>query len=434
MGPLGSRSGSTNGPPAIETSWSTFQEYLDAPHSLDPVDPSNPTQIDWYSWYTQNLSEENALQSFHPETSPNGNSHQSHIPSSTQVMSFDAMVAQSCLRQVQLGPGNIFEGGSDARGLAQSAVAESPRITGYIPTFFKGPMVESLHQAPKLTPGQLRVSLSTSLLCGLARKLVLRLKAYNDLQSLSGKKLRALEAQKRTAFHPFPRLPLELRYMIYDFMIPDRRVIEIKETKPYNRRNDRDIITVLYDFPAVFYISGEARDWATRAFNYKLAFGANLQGRAIYYDPLRDSLLFHDLRVFEKFFNTDFGSRMEVRTKVDKSKTIEAPLFLAVNRAWEMCINPRSYKILGQPKNIVLARSGGGDGRMDMYAKQGIEDQLVEPTAVANGIIPPETVRLMTFKTLRDEVEKLNRPPPAPRVPVLPILHNSNGTTNTAGN
>ncbi|CZT04372.1 uncharacterized protein RAG0_10864 [Rhynchosporium agropyri] len=262
-------------------------------------------------------------------------------------------------------------------------------------TFTKGPMVNSSHQRLKIKLTQAK------------------------FQRLSRKKLAVMKAEKTSTFDPFPRLPIELRCMIYALMIPDRQVIEIKTRFPLPGGNREHEFAVSYDFPAICYISREARDWASWALNYKPAFGANLNGHELYYNPQRDSLLFHDLYVFEEFFNTGFGTGRVSRTKaIDPSRAIEAPLYLAINHAWEIMMTKRSFRLLGQPKNIVLARRSARAGFWDNSAKLGIEESLSRPVAFTESnmakekIVLPKLISLWTFKVLRDTIERLNRPPP----------------------
>ncbi|KAK0100713.1 hypothetical protein ONS95_007164 [Cadophora gregata] len=254
------------------------------------------------------------------------------------------------------------------------------------PTSSKGPMIKSSHQRLKLT--------------------------YGQVNRLSKAKLRTLNAEKALTFHLFEKLPYELRCMIYSLMIPDRRVIEVKEPSSGRPGGNRRDFMLSYDFPAIMYISSEARQWAKIFFNYKRSFRKNLRGRAIYFDPARDSLLFHSLPLFEKFFGANFSSYSSPlrHQLVDQSKAIKAPLFLAINHAWELCLTPDTFKLLGQPRNIILARKSGPPGNMDGYAVRDIVRALGPRAKTASGqhVIPPKLVCRMTFKELRHRIEELN--------------------------
>ncbi|KAG4435717.1 hypothetical protein IFR05_008803 [Cadophora sp. M221] len=286
------------------------------------------------------------------------------------------------------------------------------------PTFSKGPMVNSSHQRLKLTRGQ--------------------------INRLSKAKLTALKAEKLATFDLFPKLPYELRCMIYDLMLPDRRIIEIKLRKLSEENRDMGSFLLSYDFPAVFYISSEARQWAERKFNYKKAFGNNLDGKAIYYDPHRDSLLFDSIPVCENFFNASLTrSEIQARDRARmtkhfylKSKAIDAPLFLAINNAWELDVPTDAFKHLGQPQNIVLARPSAVAGRMDRAAAKEIFEGLehaAKRLLPGQQIVAPNMVCCMTFKELRDRVEELNRPPP-PIVPAEEVTGTCDNVNKTASN
>ncbi|KAH7407246.1 hypothetical protein BKA64DRAFT_721093 [Cadophora sp. MPI-SDFR-AT-0126] len=228
-------------------------------------------------------------------------------------------------------------------------------------------------------------------------------------ERLSQTKLAMLASQRVLAFPSFERLPYELRCMIYALMVPDRRIIEIKQPKRSHGREGRAEFMLAYDFPAILYISSEAREWATKVLNYKRSFRSNLNGREIYYDPARDSLLFHSLLLFEKFFNANFNSYAAQplqRQVIDRSKAIEAPVFLATNFAWELFITPETFKLLGQPRNIILARKSGPPSKMDGYAVDDIVRVLGPGAETASGetLKPPKMVCRMTFKELRDSI------------------------------
>ncbi|KAH6721829.1 hypothetical protein BKA61DRAFT_700776 [Leptodontidium sp. MPI-SDFR-AT-0119] len=263
------------------------------------------------------------------------------------------------------------------------------------PVFTKGPMVKSCHQRAKLTQGQ--------------------------INKLSKSKLAALKAEKLVNFHLFPKLPYELRCMIYALMIPDRRIIEVKNRKNTEENKEMGVFLLSYDFPAVFYISGEAREWAERRFNYQKSFRNNLNGQTIYYDPHRDSLLFENIHLCENFFGTSLNTGdVQGRDRaglpkhvIDKSKAIEAPLFLAINNAWELGIPIDAFKHLGQPQNIILARPTASAGRMDRDAAKEILEGLehvAARTRSGTSIVPPKMVCCMTYRQLRNKVEELNCP------------------------
>ncbi|KAL5323863.1 hypothetical protein ACEPPN_008405 [Leptodophora sp. 'Broadleaf-Isolate-01'] len=263
------------------------------------------------------------------------------------------------------------------------------------PVFTKGPMVKSCHQRVKLTQGQ--------------------------INKLSKSKLAALKAEKLVNFHLFPKLPYELRCMIYALMIPDRRIIEVENRKNTEENKEMGVFLLSYDFPAVFYISGEAREWAERRFNYQKSFRNNLNGQTIYYDPQRDSLLFENIHLCENFFGTSLNTGdVQGRDRaglpkhvIDKSKAIEAPLFLAINNAWELGIPIDAFKHLGQPQNIILARPTASAGRMDRDAAKEILEGLehvAARTRSGTSIVPPKMVCCMTYRQLRNKVEELNRP------------------------
>ncbi|OTB00105.1 hypothetical protein M426DRAFT_26838 [Hypoxylon sp. CI-4A] len=102
------------------------------------------------------------------------------------------------------------------------------------------------------------------------------------------------EHQPQT-FHLFAKLPIELRFQIWSYNLPEPRIVEIKcHTEPnfkYQLRQDDVEPTVCKStlpVPVNLHVCRESRFEALK--RYQLLFSCSSESGRIYFDPLRDTL------------------------------------------------------------------------------------------------------------------------------------------------
>jgi 2EXR family len=105
-------------------------------------------------------------------------------------------------------------------------------------------------------------------------------------------------------FHPFPKLPIEMRFEIWGKLLPDARIVQFK---PHNKKRNSTLLcysmypelTSKFDKPSVLpYICGESRQFFLSV--YPLCFSGILQN-PIFFNPRTDVVLFSSERALMMF-------------------------------------------------------------------------------------------------------------------------------------
>ncbi|KAE8448791.1 hypothetical protein EG329_008793 [Mollisiaceae sp. DMI_Dod_QoI] len=114
------------------------------------------------------------------------------------------------------------------------------------------------------------------------------------------------QVQPLQEFHCFPRLPIEIRHMIYDLASPGPRTVKVKTGErlyQHERRSKQQISypvpLKLTNVPIMLQVSRDSRAWAQR--RYKLSFFNISGGRPVYFDFQQDILFFSDNETFDVF-------------------------------------------------------------------------------------------------------------------------------------
>lgn len=111
----------------------------------------------------------------------------------------------------------------------------------------------------------------------------------------------AQAAEQRTegsSFTLFPKLPVELRLMVWELALPGPRVITIQARRVSSAARGLPHLTADYSIPAIFHTSQESREAVLR--KYEFAFPRNHLINSFYFDFSRDVLFLRDIhtRVF----------------------------------------------------------------------------------------------------------------------------------------
>jgi 2EXR family len=119
--------------------------------------------------------------------------------------------------------------------------------------------------------------------------------------------------RRATTFPRFPELPAELQLLIWEFAIPEPRVISYTSRRwsEYDFRHHSSIYSLKQTLPAILHICYDSRTEALK--RYKVAFATELC-KPIYFDFDRDTLEFGDFDALDAFSktNTTFnGSLMQ---------------------------------------------------------------------------------------------------------------------------
>jgi hypothetical protein len=137
-------------------------------------------------------------------------------------------------------------------------------------------------------------------------------------------------------FPKFPLLPAELRLTIWEFAIPEPRVIRYtsRTYREYNRWYHASIYRLEHTIPGILHACYDSRIEALK--RYKVALLVDLS-RPVYFDFERDTLEFGDFEALEAFskLNTKFnGSTLEA----DRIRTLAITL--------ESRMQPHHFKLI----------------------------------------------------------------------------------------
>lgn len=135
----------------------------------------------------------------------------------------------------------------------------------------------------------------------------------------------AKEPKTLRRFKFFPKLPTEIRLMIWDFCLPGPRVVDVKIRRCFFRASTRKVFKLprfisSLDHPAILHICSESRLLALK--HYKLAFPNTMKTKAetsparIYIDFSIDTVWFDNLHYFPTQW--DYAARPSPNTDLAK--------------------------------------------------------------------------------------------------------------------
>ncbi|CZT10166.1 uncharacterized protein RCO7_03256 [Rhynchosporium graminicola] len=167
-----------------------------------------------------------------------------------------------------------------------------------------------------------------------------------------------------TEFEPFPKLPLELRQMIWKSSLDDL------ETNSIFVSSRMGGILLNYTPPALLHACLESRSVASTTYHAEFAnnLGKNgLNKGPVYFNFSKDALEFATVDAMYDFFGSDF--KREKPCKDTLSKAMKQNLkYLIVSIGLDYrfpILNPQSYKVLGQPKHLFFVRESGPTSKIE---------------------------------------------------------------------
>lgn len=189
------------------------------------------------------------------------------------------------------------------------------------------------------------------------------------------------KAKPEPAFTLFPKLPAELRKLVWGFALPGPKIVTIFAPKPYAYQNQ---IEAWYKIPAMLHTCHESRVLAQKAFDR--VFGKSLGGNPVYFDFNQDALFFDGVDAMELFFGWESGHPPA------NSVGDERLRFFAMRASLHRYICQHVYSGLGSPEYFVIARDGGGPVPWrDSYVEDTAKSQLAERRTQSGAIDPNYT-------------------------------------------
>ena len=182
----------------------------------------------------------------------------------------------------------------------------------------------------------------------------------SDNLSVATMKAALSDPAERGAFSVFPKLPLELRRMIWWFSccLNQPRLIHI--SKRYHSSWSSDLIAN-YKIPGQLQASQESRESALRFYDF--AFGSQMQGMSIYFNFDTDALVFDHHRTIVTFIRLSFDAEeMQVTALAPLQKTVVAIAVLdgsfyvpnQVSQVMEALKHPPCMQIIAPRGNLMI--------------------------------------------------------------------------------
>lgn len=165
---------------------------------------------------------------------------------------------------------------------------------------------------------------------------------------------------ERGAFSLFPKLPLELRRMIWWFSccLNQPRLIHISKRYPNSWSSD---LIANYEIPGQLQASQESRESALRYYDF--AFGSQMQGMSIYFNFDTDALVFDHHRTIVTFIHLSFDAEeMQITALAPLQKTVVAIAVLdgssyvahQVSQVMDALKHPLSMQIIAPKGHLTI--------------------------------------------------------------------------------
>ncbi|KAK0117293.1 hypothetical protein ONS96_013126 [Cadophora gregata f. sp. sojae] len=207
---------------------------------------------------------------------------------------------------------------------------------------------------------------------------------------------------ERGEFKRFPKLPLELRNMIWKeaAIVPQFVMIGMIEVAPWLKA-----VTFFTKPPAILHACSESRLAALPEF--EIAFTKNAhEGDGMYFNFSRDALSFKGFDAINDFF-FDGHLYPQVRLFYQPGRRLFALSFEELTTAKRL--GARSLRILGQPSHVILVREQGSDLGLDETNAGWIKEFWTRTNGhVRNGeVYPCSEVSALTYGRWRQDWRNL---------------------------
>ncbi|EKD12726.1 uncharacterized protein L3040_006877 [Drepanopeziza brunnea f. sp. 'multigermtubi'] len=223
------------------------------------------------------------------------------------------------------------------------------------------------------------------------------------------KKYKVYDINSKDAFVLFPKLPPELRRMIWRCTYCDPKIVTI-----FNSGSDEHPkVEASYDVPVALRINFESREYAIQC--HQLAFANNLGGNPVYFKCPSDALVIDGTSAMREFIKMKFQSINGIPRWAIEQPLQEKILVLGlynIRKSFIPCF------LLGQPLHIVVLRKSGPAPRRHVEWVEAQKRKLVEGErrrSLFLGRLPRPLVlhiEPLNWKQLQQKIDDLAFPPP----------------------
>ncbi|EKD12725.1 uncharacterized protein L3040_006876 [Drepanopeziza brunnea f. sp. 'multigermtubi'] len=197
------------------------------------------------------------------------------------------------------------------------------------------------------------------------------------------------------SFTLFPKLPIELRAMIFDLAAMEDSAPKVVRIFHSGKENsDESVVSAgksrakaFYKIPAVLHVNNESRTRMLK--KNELAFSANLGGAPVYFNYSCDILVFETWVALRCFFTPEDenGARASLpATKMPLDKKIKVVGLM--NRAWRSIVMAPSIFVqaLGNPDKLLLLRKA-----YDVHSHDNMTVQYLQTGRLGNYVFSADT-------------------------------------------
>ncbi|KAI9049772.1 hypothetical protein LZ554_005923 [Drepanopeziza brunnea f. sp. 'monogermtubi'] len=221
------------------------------------------------------------------------------------------------------------------------------------------------------------------------------------------------------SFTLFPKLPIELRAMVFDLAAMEESAPKVVRIFHSSNENSDDHgvsagkrrANAFYKIPAVLHVNNESR---TRMLQKnELAFSENLGGAPVYFNYSCDILVFETWVALRCFFTPEVenGARVSLSaTKMSLDKKIKVVGLM--NRSWRSIVMAPSVfmQVLGNPDKLLLLRKADDVHSHDQITVQYLQTGRLGTYSFSVDTEEPYKAPEITLSSMAEMCTTLNVP------------------------
>ncbi|KAK2627588.1 hypothetical protein QTJ16_003554 [Diplocarpon rosae] len=230
------------------------------------------------------------------------------------------------------------------------------------------------------------------------------------------KKEKIYTIRTKRAFVLFPKLPFEIRELVFEFAKLGPQIVTIASVLfEADQASKRELIAqAFYNVPPLLHVNAQSRKQAKK--DYELAFSRNLAGNPIYFNFKTDALLFDGEDALKGFLGIEKDASFQVR---DISRRARGKLLVLALHEFDRDSESLDWlKSCGGPKHLVFVRRSGCINNTDSkniirveklcqavkYANSTGSKRALVPVPIAEGLTYSVELRMMVLETAVSEL------------------------------
>ncbi|PBP22006.1 hypothetical protein BUE80_DR007108 [Diplocarpon rosae] len=219
------------------------------------------------------------------------------------------------------------------------------------------------------------------------------------------KKEKIYTVRTKRAFVLFPKLPFEVRELVFEFAKLGPQIVTIASVPcEADQASQTELVTqAFYNVPPLLHVNAQSRKQAKRY--YELAFSRNLACNPLYFNFKTDALLFDGEDALKGFLGVERNASFQVMREI--SRRIKGKLLVLALHEFDRDFESLDWlKSCGAPKHLVFVRRSGCINKTD--SKHIIEvEKLCETakhsnsTGTKRALVPTPIAEGLTYSGLQ---------------------------------